>query len=173
MAGAVRLRDDYTAHDLRRLAKSHTDPRQIRRLLALAAVYDGMSRADAAKIGGMDRQTLRDWVHRFNNEGPKGLINRKGPARQRRLTEAQMCELAELVETGPDPAVDGVVRWRRVDLQQVIEDRYGVTYNERTVSKLLVAMGFSHMSARPRHPAQNTKVLEAFKKTSPIRSRSI
>ena len=173
MTGAVRLRDDYSAHDLRRLAKSHADPRQIRRLLALAAVYDGMSRADAAKIGGMDRQTLRDWVHRFNDEGPEGLINRKGPERCRRLTEAQIRELAELVETGPDPEVDGVVRWRRIDLQRVIEERYGVRYNERTVSKLLVAMGFSHMSARPRHPAQNAKVMEAFKKTSPTRSRPI
>lgn len=170
MSGAVRLRDDFTAIDLRGLAKSYTVPRQIRRLLALAGVYDGMSRADAAKIGGMDRQTLRDWVHRFNEEGPEGLIDRKGPARQRRLTEAQMDELAELVETGPDPDTDGVVRWRRVDLQRVIKERYGVTYNERTISKLLVAMGFSHMSARPIHPAQSAKVMGAFKKTSPTRS---
>lgn len=170
MSGAVRLRDDFTAVDLRRLAKSHIDPRQIRRLLALAVVYDGMKRSDAAKIGGMDRQTLRDWVHRFNEEGPDGLINRKGPERARRLTEEQMHELADLVETGPDPDTDGVVRWRRVDLQRVIEDRFGVAYNERTISKLLVAMGFSHISARPLHPAQSAKVIKAFKKTSIIRS---
>ena len=100
MSGAVRLRDDFTAVDLRQLAKSRNDPGQIRRLLALAAVYDGMKRSDAAKIGGMDRQTLRDWVHRFNEEGPDGLINRKGPERARRLSEEQMHELAELVETG-------------------------------------------------------------------------
>jgi len=166
MSGAVRLRDDFTAVDLRRLVKSCIDPGQIRRLVALAGVYDGMKRSDAAKIGGMDRQTLRDWVHRFNEDGPDGLINRKGPERARRLSEEQMHELAELVETGPDPDTDGVVRWRRVDLQQVIEDRFGVAYNERTISKLLVAMGFSHMSARPLHPAQNTGVLDAFKKTS-------
>ena len=153
MSGAVRLRDDFTAVDLRRLVKSCIDPGQIRRLVALAGVYDGMKRSDAAKIGGMDRQTLRDWVHRFNEDGPDGLINRKGPERARRLSEEQMHELAELVETGPDPDTDGVVRWRRVDLQQVIEDRFGVAYNERTISKLLVAMGFSHMSARPLHPA--------------------
>ena len=171
MSGAVRLRDDFTAVDLRQLAKSRIDPGQIRRLLALAAVYDGMKRSDAAKIGGMDRQTLRDWVHRFNEEGPDGLINRKGPERARRLTEEQMHELAELVETGPDPDTHGVVRWRRVDLQRVIEDRYGVAYNERTISKLLVAMGFSHMSARPIHPAQSAKVMDAFKKTSPTRSK--
>jgi transposase len=171
MSGAVRLRDDFTAVDLRRLAKSRIDPRQIRRLLALAGVYDGMKRSDAAKIGGMDRQTLRDWVHRFNEDGPDGLINRKGPERARRLTEEQMHELAELVETGPDPDTHGVVRWRRVDLQQVIENRFGVAYNERTISKLLVAMGFSHMSARPLHPAQNTRMVDAFKKTSPTRCK--
>jgi transposase len=171
MSGAVRLRDDFTAVDLRRLAKSRIDPRQVRRLLALAGVYDGMKRSDAAKIGGMDRQTLRDWVHRFNEDGPDGLINRKGPERARRLTEEQMHELAELVETGPDPDTHGVVRWRPVDLQQVIENRFGVAYNERTISKLLVAMGFSHMSARPLHPAQNTRMVDAFKKTSTTRCK--
>jgi transposase len=131
-----------------------------------------MSRADAARIGGMDRQTLRDWVHRFNEAGPEGLINRKGP-RRRRLNEAQMRELAELVETGPDPAADGIVRWRRIDLRRVIEERFGVVYNERTISKLLVAMGFSHMSARPRHPAQDARIIEAFKKTSTTRLQRI
>lgn len=168
MAGAVRVRDDFCASGLRRLAKTYRDPRQIRRLLSLAAVYDGMSRAEAAKIGGMDRQTLRDWVHRFNEAGPDGLVDRKGPKRSRRLSEAQMQEFAELVETGPDMEVDGVVRWRRIDLQRVIEERFGVAYNERTISKLLAAMGFSHMSARPQHPGQDSQVIEAFKKTSPI-----
>lgn len=80
-----------------------------------------------------------------------------------------MRELAELVETGPDPAADGIVRWRRIDLRRVIEERVGVVYNERTISKLLVAMGFSHMSARPRHPAQDARIIEAFKKTSTTR----
>lgn len=169
MAGAIRVRDDYTARDLRRLAKVCREPRQIRRLLSLAAVNDGMSRTDAAKIGGMDRQTLRDWVHRFNEAGPDGLVDRKGPKRHRRLSEAQMQELAELVETGPDMEVDGVVRWRRIDLQRVIKKRFGVSYNERTISKLLAAMGFSHMSARPQHPKQDSQVIEAFKKTLPTR----
>lgn len=121
----------------------------------------------------MDRQTLRDWVHQFNDAGPEGLTNRKGPNRRRRLDEVQMRELAELVETGPDLAANGVVRWRRLDLQRVIEDRFGVVYNERTISKLLVAMGFSHISARPQHPKQDAKVIEAFKKTSPTRSGRI
>jgi clan AA aspartic protease (TIGR02281 family) len=102
MASSVELRDDYDAAELRELAKRSRDPRQIRRLLALAAVYDGMSRAGAAKVGGMDRQTLRDWAHRFNAEGPEGLRDRPRAGRPRQLTDAQMAELAEIVETGPN-----------------------------------------------------------------------
>ena len=170
MASSVQLRDDYDAGSLRDLAKRSRDPRQIRRLLALAAVYDGMSRADAAKVGGMDRQTLRDWVHRFNAAGPEGVRNRAGAGRPRRLTEVQMRELAEIVETGPDPVTDGVVRWRRIDLKRVIEERFGVIYSERAVSDLLGRLSFSYISARPQHPRQDQRVLEGFKKTSPARS---
>jgi transposase len=170
MASSVQLRDDYDAGSLRDLAKRSRDPRQIRRLLALAAVYDGMSRADAAKVGGMDRQTLRDWVHRFNAAGPEGVRNRAGAGRPRRLMEVQMRELAEIVETGPDPVTDGVVRWRRIDLKRVIEERFGVIYSERAVSDLLGRLSFSYISARPQHPRQDQHVLEGFKKTSPARS---
>jgi len=170
MASSVQLRDDYDAGSLRDLAKRSRDPRQIRRLLTLAAVYDGMSRADAAKVGGMDRQTLRDWVHRFNAAGPEGVRNRAGAGRPRRLTEVQMRELAEIVETGPDPVTDGVVRWRRIDLKRVIEERFGVIYSERAVSDLLGRLSFSYISARPQHPRPAQRVLEGFKKTSPARS---
>ena len=149
MPAKIVLRPDFDAIGLRRLAKRCSDTRQTRRLLALAAVYDGLSRADTAKIGSMDRQTLRDWVHRFNANGPDGLINNTGPKRKRRLSEVQMEELAQLVETGPDRAANGVVRWRRMDLKQGIEDRFGVVYCNRTVSKPLAALGFSHISARP------------------------
>ena len=166
---AISLRDDYDAAELRALAKRSRDVGQARRLLALAAVYDGMSRAEAARIGGMDRQTLRDWAHRFNAEGPEGLRNRAGAGRRRRLSEAQMQELAEIVETGPDPKVDGVVRWRRIDLKRVIEERFGVTYSERAISDLLAQLAFSYISGRPQHPRQDERVLEAFKKTSPAR----
>lgn len=172
MAFCIALRDDYDAQKLRVLAKSKRDPRQVRRLLALAAVYDGMSRAEAAKVGGMDRQTLRDWAHRFNAEGPEGLKNRSGAGRPRLLSEAQMAELSEIVETGPDPQTDGVVRWRRIDLQQVIEERFGVVYSERGISSLLAALSFSHISARPQHPKQEERVIEAFKKTSLARSKA-
>jgi transposase len=171
MPSTVQLRDDYDAAQLRLLARRCRDPRQIRRLLALAAVYDGMSRAEAAKVGGMDRQTLRDWAHRFNEDGPDGLTDRPRAGRPRQLTDAQMEELAEIVETGPDPAVDGVVRWRRVDLKRVIEERFGVVYSERTISDLLARLSFSYISGRPQHPRQDQRVLDGFKKTSPARSR--
>ena len=173
MPAKIALRCDFDAPQLRALSRRCSDSGQSRRLLSLAAVYDGMSRMDAAKIGGMERQTLRDWVHRFNEDGPDGLTNRMGPRRQRRLSEEQMKALADIVETGPNPAVDGVVRWRRIDLKRVIEERFGVVYCERTVSKLLAAMGFSRMSARPQHPKQDERIITAFKKTSPTRCRRI
>ena len=169
MASTVQRREDYDGGELRMLAKRSRDPRQIRRLLALAAVYDGMSRADAARVGGMDRQTLRDWAHRFNAAGPEGLKDRPRAGRRRRLTEAQMAALAEIVESGPDPAVDGVIRWRRIDLKRVIEDRFGVVYSERAVSDLLARLSFSYLSGRPQHPRQDQCVLEGFKKTSRAR----
>ena len=106
MSVCIALRDDYDSIELRCLAKHSRDPRQVRRLLALAAVYDGMSRAEAAKVGGMDRQTLRDWAHRFNDEGADGLKNRPGAGRPRLLTDEQMGELSVIVETGPDPKID-------------------------------------------------------------------
>jgi transposase len=171
MASSVELRDDYDAAELRELAKRSRNPRQIRRLLALAAVYAGMSRAEAAEVGGMDRQTLRDWAHRFNAEGPEGLKDRPRAGRRRWLSDAQMAELAEIVETGPDPATDGVVRWRRIDLKRVIEERFGVIYSERAISELLRRLSFSYISARPQHPRQDPRVLEGFKKTSPARSQ--
>jgi transposase len=166
MAIAVNLRGDYSAAELRRLARGTRNANQSRRLLSLAAVLDGMSRTEAARIGGMDRQTLRDWVHRFNADGPDGLRDgwSKGP--EPRLSAEQREEIAQLVEPGPDRAVHGVVRWRRIDLQRVILERFGIAYHERTIGKLLKALGFSHVSARPRHPAQDQHTIEAFKKTS-------
>jgi len=167
MAAAVELRSDHSVAELRRLAATTRNANQSRRLLSLAAVMDGMNRTEAARIGGMDRQTLRDWVHRFNMHGSDGLLDgwSKGP--EPRLSADQRAEIAELVETGPDRAVHGVVRWRRIDLQRVIVERFGVAYHERTIGKLLKTLGFSHISARPRHPAQDQRTIEAFKKTGP------
>lgn len=167
MATAVSLRTDITAAELRRLAAASKNANQSRRLLSLAAVRDGMNRTEAARIGGMDRQTLRDWVHRFNALGPAGLLDARPTAkRNRRLTAAQLAAFAQAVETGPDLASHGVVRWRRIDLKRLVEQRFGVVYHERTIGKLLKAIGFSHISGRPRHPKQDAETIAAFKKTS-------
>ena len=169
MAAAVRLGDDYSAEMLRALARRSKDANQSRRLLSLAVVRDGMDRRSAAKIGGMDRQTLRDWVHRFNESGPEGLIDNWTEGPKPRLSEDQLAEFARIVEAGPDRERDGVVRWRRIDLKRVIAERFGVDFHPRYVGKLLHKLGFSHMSARPRHPAQDGGIVEAFKKTSHAR----
>ncbi|WP_095090356.1 IS630 family transposase [Mesorhizobium sophorae] len=164
MGSAVRLRTDYSATELRRLARGSKDVRQSSRLLSIAAVLDGMSRADAGRIGGMDRQTLRDWVHRFNAAGPDGLVDHWSSGPPCRLSPQQNAELAAIVERGSDRAVDGVVRWRRIDLKRIIKERFGIDYDTRYVGKLLHKLGFSHMSARPHHPAQDAHIIEAFKK---------
>jgi transposase len=169
MPAAVRLREDYSAAALRALARRSKDVNQSRRLLSLAAVRDGMDRGSAAKIGGMDRQTLRDWVHRFNASGPDGLIDNWTDGPKPRLSDEQLAELARIVEAGPDRKKDGVVRWRRIDLKRVIAERFRVDFHPRYVGKLLHKLGFSHMSARPRHPAQDERIVEAFKKISPAR----
>ena len=169
MPSAVTLRDDYSAEALRSLARRSKDVNQSRRLLSLAAVRDGMDRRSAAKIGGMDRQTLRDWVHRFNASGPDGLIDNWTDGPKPRLSEEQLAEFTRIVEAGPDRERDGVVRWRRIDLKRVIAERFGVDFHPRYVGKLLHKLGFSHMSARPRHPAQDERIVEAFKKISRAR----
>jgi transposase len=166
MWNAVALRDDFTASTVRDVAGRAKDATQVRRLLAIAAVYDGMDREAAARIGGMDRQTLRDWVHRFNALGPEGLVDRWAGGPKPRLTPEQKEELARLVEAGPDLATEGIVRWRCLDLKEEIRKRFGVDYHERTVGKLLKELGFSHVSARPRHPRQKPETVEDFKKTS-------
>ena len=172
MAKPIAIEGKWTASELRRLAASSKHANQSRRLLSLAAVLDGMNRTEAARIGGMDRQTLRDWVHRFNERGPAGLKDDWIRDKQRRLNAAQQAELASLVTTGPDRAVHGVVRWRRVDLQKLIGERFGVHYHERTIGKLLKHLGFSHISARPRHPAQDPGTITAFKNVWPAPSAS-
>jgi transposase len=114
----------------------------------------------------MDRQTLRDWVHRFNAAGPEGLFDHWTDGPKPRLSAGQLAEFAKIVETGPDREKDGVVRWRRVDLKRVIAEKFGVDFHERYVGTLLKKLGFSHISTRPRHPAQDGEIVEAYKKTS-------
>jgi putative transposase len=164
-------RKEPGAVELRREAARCRDARAARRMLALALVLEGASRAEAARAAGMDRQTLRDWVHRYDAEGLAGLRDRRRPGPRPRLTPEQEAELATAVERGPDPDRDGVVRWRRIDLQALIEARYGVALHERSVGKVLRRLGFSRVSVRPRHPKADEAAQEAFEKASPIWSR--
>ena len=166
MAVAV-TRLDLDASDLRREATRCRDAKAARRMLALALVLEGSSRAMAARHAGMDRQTLRDWVHRYNAEGLAGLRDRPHPGPTPRLTPEQQAELARLVEDGPDPEQDGVVRWRRVDLQAVIARRFGVQLHERSVGKVLRRLGFARLSVRPEHPKSQPEAQDAFKKLPP------
>ena len=170
MAGVEITRKEMTPAQLRAAAGKAMDGRAARRMLALALVLEGTDRKTAAETCGMDRQTLRDWVHRYNAEGLAGLANRRSPGRQPRLSPDQKAELAALVEAGPDPATDGVVRWRRIDLKRWIERRFGVVMHERTVGKQLAALGFVRLSVRPQHPKADAEAQVAFKKTSPRRS---
>ena len=169
MPSPIKIRTDYSPKHLRVLPKSAKTNSQSRRLLSLAAVLDDMNRTDAARIGGMDRQTLRDWGHRFNQLGPDGLCDVHAGGVEPPLSADQKAELAALVDTGPHLNVHGVVRWRRIDLQRVIKERFGVDYHERYVGTLLRKLGFSHISPRPLHPGQDAQMLETFKKTSPSR----
>lgn len=168
MSGAVAItRLDLSAADLRRRAVRMSDPDVARRLLALALVLEGWSREDAARACGMDRQTLRDWVHRYNAAGVAGLFDRKPPGARPKLRPEQEAEVAAWVRAGPDPVADGVVRWRRCDLAAKIEQRFGVVLAERSVGKLLHRLGFRRLSVRPQHPHQDEQALAAHKKTSP------
>ena len=160
-------RRELGAVELRREAGRCRDARAARRMLALALVLEGASRAEAARAAGMDRQTLRDWVRRYNEEGLAGLRDRHRPGLRPRLTPEQEAELATAVEHGPDPDRDGVVRWRRVDLQVLIEARFGARLHERTVGKVLHRLGFTRLSVRPKHPKADRAAQAAFKKASP------
>jgi transposase len=158
---------ELTASELRRAAQREKSSTAARRMLALALVLEGTDRRKAAESCGMDRQTLRDWVHRYNAEGLAGLRSRKPPGPSSKLTAQQETELAALVEAGPDPAQHGVVRWRRIDLRDEIARRFDVTLHERSVGKVLAKLGFRRLSVRPRHPQSDQAAQEAFKKTLP------
>src|SRR4051812_20216521 len=160
-------RRELDAGGLRREAGRCRDARAARRMLALALVLEGASRAEAARAAGMDRQTLRDWVHRYNEEGLAGLRDRHRPGPRPRLTPEQEAELEGVVERGPDPERDGVVRWRRVDLKALIETRFTVRLHERSVGKGRRRLGFPRLSVRPRHPKADEAAQAAFEKASP------
>jgi transposase len=161
-------RTEHTGAELRALSSRCSDGAQVRRILALAMVLEGRSRTEAAELNGMDRQTLRDWVHRYNAEGIEGLKSRQAPGRAPSLSESQMAELRELVIEGPDPEVHGVVRWRCVDLRAEVARRFLVEVHENTIGRWLHELGLTRLQPRPQHPQKDLEAEAAFKKTSPI-----
>ncbi len=167
MSAAVPLRSDFTASDLRQISRSCKDAKQVRRLLALAAIYDGLSRSRAAEVGGMTRQTLRDWVHRFNAEGLEGLINHKACGFKPKLSQKQKQVLYDIVKEGADLDRDGVVRYRLVDLVSIVETKFGVRYGISAMWYILHSLTFSHVSGRPFHPKSDKEKQAAFRQDFP------
>jgi transposase len=165
----IPLRPDFDAAEFCREAKKSKDGGQARRLLALAAIYDGSRRTEAAKIGGVTLQIVRDWVLKFNAHGPSGLIAGKARGQTPRLTAEHRAALARMVEDGPIPAVHGVVRWRLIDLCQWVFEEYRVVVSTQTMSRELRAMDYRKLSARPKHHAQAANAIEDFKKTTRAR----
>jgi transposase len=169
----IPLRSDFDAQMVRAAAKASKDGPQTRRLLALAAIYDGGTRTEAARIGGVTLQIVRDWVLKFNAAGPEGLIDRKPPGQPSLLEAMHRAALAAIVESGPIPAVHGVVRWRVADLCQWIFGEFGISIAPQTLSRELRTMGYRKLSARPRHHQQAEGAVEDFKKTSqPVWTKS-
>jgi transposase len=169
MGKAVEVtRDDLTAAELRGAAAKCTDGAQVRRILALAMVLEGRPRTEAAILNGMDRQTLRDWVHRYNEAGIEGLKSRTSPGREPYLTAQQKAELRALVLQGPDPAVHKVVRWRCADLRDEVARRWQVEVHENTIGGWLCELGLTRLQPRPVHPKKDPEAEAAFKKTSPL-----
>src|SRR4051794_37932107 len=158
-------RKELGAVELRREARRCRDTAASRRMLALALVLEGASREDAARAAGMDRQTLRDWVHRYNAEGVEGLRDRPRPGRPCALDEGQQAALKAMVLRGPDLGRDGCVAWRARDLRGLAERRFGVRSSESGVRRLLRGLDLSWQKARPVHPEADPRAQERFKKS--------
>jgi transposase len=161
---ALMIRDDISSEELRRQARRERDGRVSARLIAITNALEGMDRASAARLVGMDRQTLRDWVHRYNAEGIAGLCDRPKPGRMPKLSEGQMASLKAVVLAGPDPVADQARRWRIVDLCRYVEERWAVSYSETGMLRLLWSLDLSHRKTRPRHPQSDERAQQAFKK---------
>lgn len=158
------IRTEFSAAALREVAASTRDGAVVRRLLAIALILEGHSRAEAARFSGMDRQTLRDWIHRYNEEGIAGLRSRASPGRPAALSEEQMEELRIMVLEGPDPERNGVIRWRCADLRDEIAARWSVRLHERSVGRLLHRLDMTRLQPRPYHPQKDAAAQEDFKK---------
>jgi transposase len=162
----IPLRSNFDAAALRRLARRTKDGPQARCLLALASIYEGASRAEAAQVGSVTRQIVRDWVVKFNALGPEGLIDRKPPGLPSRLNDTHRAALVAVIEEGPIPAVHGVVRWRLVDLIQWVWDEFRIPISKQTLSREIRALDYRKLSARPRHHEKSEAQVAAFKKPS-------
>jgi transposase len=159
-------RTDHTASELRTRAAKCDEAGQARRMLAIALILDGASRQDAARLTGMDRQTLRDWVPRYNADGIDGLLSRKPPGAAAKLTEVQWAAFRQQVIDGPTLKEHKVIRWRCVDLCSAVERRFAVTVCERTMGKWLRKMGLTRLQPRPYHLKKDAAAQEALKKLS-------
>ena len=173
MAAPISLREDFDGPMLRALAVSEKSGSVTRRLLSLVTIYDGGTRADAARLGGVGLQTLRDWVLRFNAKGPDGLVDGKSTGRPSVLDDEQRRALVAMVEAGPNPAIHEVVRWRLIDLAQWVFDEYGLSVTKQILSRELRALGYRKLSARPRHHEHDEAAVEAFKKKSLMSSQKL
>jgi transposase len=162
----VPLRRDFDAAALRRIARKTKNGPQARRLLALSAIYEGATRTEAARIGGITLQIVRDWVVKFNAHGPESLIDRKPPGQPPRLTDAHRAALMARLDEGPIPSAHGVVRWRLIDLIAWVWEEFRITISKQTLSRELRAMGYRKLSARPRHHEKSEAAVSAFKKSS-------
>jgi putative transposase len=167
MSLPVSIRQDFRAGEVRTAARRSKDAAQVRRLLAIATILDGGSRSEAARIGGVTLQIIRDWVLRFNEAGPDGLATRKAPGPATILNDEHRRALEEIIASGPIPAVHGVVRWRIIDLVQWLWEEFEVSISKQALGHELRTMGYRKLSARPRHHGQRPEDIAVFKKTSP------
>jgi transposase len=172
MAAPISLREDFDGPMLRVLARSEKAGSVTRRLLALVTIYEGGARADAARLGGVGLQTIRDWVLRFNAKGPDGLIDGESTGRPSKLNDDQRLAILAMVEAGPIPAIHEVVRWRLIDLAQWVFAEFGVSVTKQILSRELRALGYRKLSARPRHHEHDEEAVAAFKKKSPTSWRT-
>jgi transposase len=166
MAAPISLRDDFDGPRLRALVLEEKAGSVTRRLLSLVTIYDGGSRADAARLAGVGLQTVRDWVLRFNLRGPDGLVDGKSTGHPSKLNDEQRRALVAMVEAGPTPAIHGVVRWRLIDLAQWVFDEYRISVTKQILSRELRALNYRKLSARPRHHEHDEAAVAAFKKKS-------
>jgi len=162
---ALSIRRDRSAVVLRKLAKAEADARVARRMLAIANALDGVSRDDAARSAGMDRQTLRDWVIRYNEHGVDGLVDRWGEGRPPKLTPQEKASLLAIVVAGPDPEASGIAAFTREDLVRICQARFGKSLHVSSMGRILRELGLSRQKARPNHPQKDAAAQAAFKKS--------